>query len=70
MKKENIIIKKDTEKNWNKAKNFVPKQDEIIEYTDLLKPYNLKIGDGKTKLNDLPFIKNQYILDNDILIIL
>ena len=70
MKKENVIIKKDTEENWNKAKNFIPKQDEIIEYIDLPKPYNLKIGDGKTKLNDLGFIKNQYILDNDILIIL
>lgn len=70
MKKENVIIKKDTEENWSKAKNFVPKQDEIIEYTDLPKPYNLKIGDGKTKLSDLGFIKNQYILDDDVLIIL
>ena len=56
MKKENVIIKKDTEENWNKAKNFIPKQGEMIEYTDLPKPNNFKIGDGKTKVNDLPFL--------------
>ena len=52
MEKENTIIKKDTSENWGKAKNFIPKENEIIIYTDA----GMKIGDGKTKLNELPFI--------------
>lgn len=52
MVKEQTFIKKDTTKNWNKAINFIPKENEIIIYTDA----GTKIGDGKTKLNNLPFI--------------
>jgi len=52
MIKEQTYIKKDTTENWDKAKNFIPKKNEIIVYTDA----GTKIGDGKTKVNDLPFI--------------
>lgn len=52
MIRDNIPVKKDTLENWNKAKNFVPKKDEIIIYIDL----GIKVGDGKTKLNELPFV--------------
>lgn len=69
MIKETTIIKKDTSKNWDKAKNFIPKEGEIIIYTDL-SPNNLKIGDGKTKINDLSFLINyEYILKDNLLII-
>lgn len=44
-------IKNDTSLNWAKS-TFIPKKDEIILYTDLLK---IKIGDGIHCLNDLPF---------------
>lgn len=53
MIKEQTFIKKDTTENWNKAKNFIPKENEVIIYTDLEKK---KIGDGKNLLNKLPFI--------------
>lgn len=53
MIKENVIIKQDTTENWNKAKNFIPKEGEIIKYIDT---NNLKIGDGKTLINNLPFL--------------
>ena len=53
MIKEQSFIKKDTSENWSKAKNFIPKENEVIVYTDLEKK---KIGDGKNLLNDLPFI--------------
>lgn len=67
MIKEQIFIKKDTLENWNKAINFIPKEDEIIIYTDINKR---KIGNGKTKLNELPFINyNTYTVDEDVLII-
>lgn len=69
MKKENTTLKKDTFANWAKAINFIPKENEIIMYTDVF-PNGIKIGDGKTKITDLPFIDNyDYIVEDDILII-
>lgn len=69
MQKETTLIKKDTSENWNKAKNFIPKDKEIIVYTDLV-PFGTKIGDGKTKINDLPFIDiNDYNVEDDTLVI-
>lgn len=66
MVKEQTTIKKDTTENWNKAINFIPKENEIIVYTDA----GTKIGDGKTKVNDLPFIdQNFYSVDGTTLII-
>lgn len=66
MIKEQTYIKKDTIENWDKAKNFIPKKNEIIVYTDA----GTKIGDGKTKVNDLPFIdQNFYSIDGTTLII-
>ena len=55
MKKELTTVKSDTEENWNKAKNFIPKENEVILYIDKQPPL-IKIGDGKTKLLNLPFI--------------
>lgn len=66
MEKQTAIIKKDTFENWSKAKNFIPKESEIIVYIDK----GMKIGDGKTRVNDLPFINNnEYRVEDDILII-
>ena len=52
MIKETSMVKKDTLENWNKAKNFIPRKNEVIIYIDI----GMKIGDGITKLSDLPFI--------------
>jgi hypothetical protein len=52
-----IINKHDTETNWNKAINFIPKAGEIIVY-DRDENYNyerIKIGDGETAVAALPF---------------
>ena len=69
MEKDILTIKKDSSDNWKKAKNFIPKMNEIIIYTDL-EPYGTKIGDGKTKVNDLPFIDlNNYEIEDDTLVI-
>ena len=56
--KTRIIHKHDTEANWEKAENFIPLQGEIIIYDkDDTHPYErIKIGDGSTKVNALPFI--------------
>ena len=67
MIKEQSFIKKDTSINWSKAKNFIPKENEIIIYTDLNKK---KIGNGKDKLNELPFIELfDYSVDGTTLIL-
>lgn len=67
MIKEQTLIKKDTSINWNKAKNFIPKENEIIIYTDF---NSIKIGNGKTKVNDLPFVdNNEYAVEEDTLVI-
>ena len=63
MIKEQTLIKKDTSINWEKAKNFIPKENELIIYTDINRR---KIGDGVTKINDLPFIAGtQYYIENE-----
>ena len=52
-----IIHKHDTEINWSKATNFIPKKGEIIIY-DKDNNYNyerIKVGDGTTLVNNLPF---------------
>lgn len=67
MIKEQTFIKKDTSENWEKAKNFIPKENEIIIYTDIEQQ---KIGDGKTYLKELPFINQNFCsVDGTTLII-
>lgn len=49
------------EANWLKATNFTPLASEIIVY-DSDENYNyprIKIGDGETNINDLPFIVDE-----------
>ena len=56
--KSRIVHKHDVELNWNKATNFIPKQGEIIVY-DIDSNHNyerIKIGDGATNVNNLPFV--------------
>jgi hypothetical protein len=52
-----IQHKHDTEANWIKATNFIPKKGELIVYdADSTHAYTrIKIGDGTTKVNSLPF---------------
>lgn len=50
--KTRIQQKHDISENWAKAENFTPLIGEIIIYDDLNK---IKIGDGKTNVNNLPF---------------
>ena len=58
LKNVRIVHKHDTEENWLKATNFIPKQGELIIYdVDDTHDYErMKIGDGETLVSDLPFI--------------
>ena len=62
-----IQHKHDTEINWSKATGFIPKQGELIVY-DIDDNYDyerIKIGDGITNVNSLPFA-NEIITDAEI----
>lgn len=53
-----VVNKHDVEANWIKAVNFTPKQGELIIY-DKDENYDyqrIKIGDGITNVNLLPFV--------------
>ena len=58
-----IVHTHDTEDNWNKLSQFVPKRGEIIVYdADYTYTYErFKIGDGTTLLINLPFSTNKSI---------
>lgn len=55
--KTRIQLKIDTEENWSKATNFIPKEGEVIFYKpdDNNPRYRIKIGDGTTTVNSLSF---------------
>lgn len=46
-----IKSKCDTSYNWSKS-TFIPQKSEIVVYSDMKQ---IKVGDGKSSLNDLPF---------------
>lgn len=64
----------ETARNWEKAKNFIPKKGQIIIYDGIkendnyTQPPRIKIGDGTTRVNDLPFepqVSVEYLEDED-----
>lgn len=58
-----IQHKYDIEENWKKAVNFIPLEGELIIYgKDINYSYDrFKVGDGVTKVNDLPFTDRYFI---------
>lgn len=66
--KARVQHKHDIETNWLKATNFTPLASEIIVY-DPDENYDyprIKIGDGKTNINALPFVTKDYAKISDI----
>lgn len=56
-----IQLKHDTETHWLLASNFSPKDGELIIYdvdTNHAAP-RLKVGDGTTNVNSLPFVEGK-----------
>ena len=66
--KTRIIHKHAVESDWAKAINFTPLKGELIVY-DVDENYTyerIKIGDGVTNVNDLPFYSNKEMyIQND-----
>ena len=61
-----VQLKHDIETNWNKATNFIPLAGEVIIYDkDSNYNYNrIKIGDGITNVNVLPFVIEAALSNN------
>lgn len=57
-----VQMKTDTASNWGKATNFTPKKGEIIVYSG--NPPRIKVGDGATKVNALPFVTSSVYVGN------
>ena len=55
--KRRMTQKVDTTTNWEKATSFVPLKGEFIIYQDEGTADRIKIGDGETLVNDLPFVE-------------
>ncbi len=68
MIKSTAVVKIDSEENWNKAINYIPDQFTIIVYEYQDRSPRLKIGDGKHKVCELPFLNGSRI-DEDKLIL-
>ena len=53
-----IVQKNDTIQNWEEASSFIPLKGEIIVYNseENQNVPKVKIGDGETLVNNLPFI--------------
>lgn len=57
--KTRIKHKNGTPDEWSQATNFSPLKGELVVYNDATNP-RMKIGDGETNVNDLPFINNAF----------
>jgi len=54
--KERFTVKHEKAEDWAKAKNFIPLSGEICIYEFEGQPPKIKVGNGKDKIEDLPFI--------------
>jgi hypothetical protein len=56
------VQKNDKQSNWKQAENFIPLKGEVIVYNkdEFYGKPRMKIGDGVTKVNDLPFLTPEY----------
>lgn len=67
MQKSNATIKVDTAENWEKAKNYIPDVFTIIVYTYDESSPRIKIGDGITIVDKLPFLNPSRKVENGVL---
>jgi hypothetical protein len=66
MVKSNATVKVDKAQNWAKAINYIPDSFTILVYEYEDRPPKIKMGDGKTKVNDLPFLNQSQVKDDTL----
>lgn len=65
-KKAQAIIKRDTLENWEKAENYIPMNGVIIVIDSPDGGVQLKLGNGKNFLKDLPNILESNSLNTSV----
>lgn len=68
MIKSNAVVKIDTEENWNKAVNYIPDPFTIIVYEYENASPKIKLGDGKHRVFELPFLSNKEVEGNTLVL--
>jgi len=68
MTKSNATVKVDSFENWSKAVNYIPDAFTIIVYEFENSSPKVKMGDGKTKVNDLPFLSNREVIEDTLVL--
>ena len=68
MVKSNAVIKVDTASNWEKAINYIPDKFTILVYEFENTSPKVKIGDGIHSVNNLPFLSNQEVIDDTLVL--
>lgn len=66
-KKAPAIVKRDSTKNWEKATNYIPNVGTIVIMDNEDNTVQLKFGDGKTPLKDLPDLINRSSVEDTTL---
>ena len=68
MQKANAVVKVDTEENWKKATNYIPDMFTIIVYTYQCGSPKVKIGDGVTTVDKLPFLNHREVVEDTLVL--
>lgn len=66
MVKSGAVIKVDTPENWAKAVNYVPDCFTILVYDYGNRPPKIKIGDGKRRVSELPFLNSSEVVGDTL----
>lgn len=63
-----VIQSHDTKENWDKLESFVPASGELIIYDpdQYVNTTRYKVGDGKTKLIELPMFAGIPVTDETV----
>lgn len=75
--KTRVLLKADTTENWEKASNsFIPRIGEVCIYLDRIQVPGednetiyipgIKVGDGTSYINELEFLTDDYITNEQI----
>ena len=74
--KARVLLRSDTQANWNARDDFKPAKGEVCIYLDRTFYYNeenkkvyipgIKIGDGESYINELEFVGEDFISEEMI----
>ena len=67
-KSKDVEVRRDSIKNWEKAKNYTPSFGTIVIYDFDDGSMKIKLGNGKTNVQDLPFLYEPHLEDSSLVL--